>query len=243
MSDRLVLLGTGTCQLQEDRIASSVLLELDDLRLVFDFGRGVAERLRSLGLEQDDIRHVVISHFHADHLSDLIPFLHAASWSQIDPRTVDLHLYGPVGLEALFRGLLGLFESLVRNERFELHLHEIRDDRLVIEGRDLVSSELPPAGNRGLKLKRGDITCALTGDSFFHEQEIAFLRGVDLAIVDAGHLTDDELVELAVQTRVRRLVCSHLYREIDARRLATLATKRGFDGEFIVGEDLMSFAL
>jgi ribonuclease BN (tRNA processing enzyme) len=243
MSDRLLLLGTGTCQLQPNRIASSALLEVGGLRLVYDFGRGVAGRLTSLGYRQDDIRHVVLSHFHPDHLSDLVPFLHAASWSQIDPRTADLHLYGPVGLEELFRGLLGLFESLVRDDRFRLRLHEIRDDYLVIEGRKLVSSELPPAGNRGLQLTHGDTTCALTGDSFFHEQEIEFLRDVDLAIVDAGHLSDEELVELAVQTRVRRLVCSHLYREIDAGAIAALATKRGFDGEILMGEDLMSFAL
>ena len=35
-AERIVLLGTGTCQLQEDRRASSVLVELDGLRLVFD---------------------------------------------------------------------------------------------------------------------------------------------------------------------------------------------------------------
>ena len=46
-----------------------------------------------------------------------------------------------------------------------------------------------------------------------------------------------------METRVRRLVCSHLYREIDAEWLTVLATKRGFDGEVIIGEDLMSFAL
>jgi len=243
MSDRLVLLGTGTCQLQEDRIASSVLLELDVLRVVFDFGRGVAGRLTSLGFKQDDIRHVVLSHFHPDHLSDLIPFLQAATWSQIDPRTADLHLYGPEGLDALFRGLLGLFDALMRDDGFRLHLHEIRDHRLVIEGFELVSSELPPAGNRGLKFTRRGVTCALTGDSLFHDEEIEFLRDVDLAIVDAGHLSDDELIELAVQSRARRLVCSHLYREIDGAKLATLATRRGYDGEIVLGEDLMSFTL
>jgi len=243
MSDRLVLLGTGTCQLQESRTASSVMLELEDLRLVYDFGRGVATRLTSLGLRQDDIRHVVLSHFHPDHVSDLIPFLQAASWSRIDPRGADLHLYGPVGLEDFFGRLLRLFENLAREDRFRVHLHEIRDERLVIETCEMASSELPPAGNRGLKLTRGGTTCALTGDSLFHEQEIEFLRDVDLAVVDAGHLTDDELVELAVETRVRRLVCSHLYREIDAGALAAAAAKRGFDGEIVIGEDLMSFAL
>jgi ribonuclease BN (tRNA processing enzyme) len=224
-------------------MASSALLEVGDLRLVYDFGRGVAARLTSLGLRQDDIRHVVLSHLHPDHLSDLIPFLHAASWSQIDPRTTDLHLYGPVGLEKLFEGLLGIFQSLVREDRFTLHLHEIDGERLVIDGYEMISAELPPAGNRGLKLSRRGTTCALTGDSFFHDREIEFLRDVDLGIVDSGHLSDEELIVLAVETRVGRLVCSHLYREIDAGALAAAAAKRGFEGEIVKGEDLMSFAL
>ncbi|MEE8278853.1 MAG: MBL fold metallo-hydrolase, partial [Thermoanaerobaculia bacterium] len=86
MSDRLLLLGTGTCQLEAERTASSVLIELGDLRLVYDFGRGVTRRLAQLDLRQDEIEHVVISHFHPDHVSDLIPYLHAASHSPIDPR-------------------------------------------------------------------------------------------------------------------------------------------------------------
>ena len=68
--DRLVLLGTGTCQLQEHRAASSVLIELADLRLVFDFGRGVATRLAALGLRQDDVAHVALeAQAHAERLA------------------------------------------------------------------------------------------------------------------------------------------------------------------------------
>ncbi len=91
MTNRIVLLGTGTCQLQTHRMASSVLVELDDLRLVYDLGRGIANRLAEIGMKQDDVEHVVLSHFHPDHLSDLIPYLQATSWSRIDPRAKDLH--------------------------------------------------------------------------------------------------------------------------------------------------------
>ena len=84
---RLVLLGTGTCQLEDGRAASSVLVELDGLRLLFDCGRGIAARLAELGYRQDQLRHVVVSHFHADHVSDLIPLLQAGSWSRSDPRS------------------------------------------------------------------------------------------------------------------------------------------------------------
>ena len=86
---RLTLLGTGTCQLEDGRTASSALIELDDLRLVFDCGRGVAARLAELGYRQDQLPHIVISHFHADHVSDLVPLMQAGSWSRTDPRNRD----------------------------------------------------------------------------------------------------------------------------------------------------------
>ena len=223
-------------------MASSVLVELDDLRLVYDFGRGVAHRLVELGLTQDDVEHVVLSHFHPDHLSDLVPYLHAAAWSRIDPRRRDLHIYGPVGLEVQLMRLLSLFgaETLVR-EPYRVRLHEIRDDRFTIASHPLGYCDLPPAGNRGLEIAARGRRIALTGDSSYHEQEVAFLRGTDLAVIDAGHLEDPEIIELAVRTQVPRIVCSHLYRELDERQLNAAARARGYTGKLRVGRDLMIF--
>lgn len=242
---RLVLLGTGTCQLEPRRMASSALIERDGLRLVYDFGRGVAGRLAELEIGQNDLRHVLLSHFHPDHLSDLIPYLHAACWSQLDPRTEDLHLWGPAGLEAQLTRIIGLFDAdtLVRSDRFRIHLHEVKQGRLEIEGVELAFEELPPANNHGLRFERGGRLFALTGDSFFHQQEVDFLTGVDLAVIDSGHLSDSEIVELAARTQAKRIVCSHLYRPLDAGELNALASSRGYAGHIMVGEDLMSFPL
>ncbi len=244
MPERIVLLGTGTCQLQTHRMASSVLVELDDLRLVYDFGRGIAGRLAEIGLRQDDVEHVVLSHFHPDHLSDLIPYLQAASWSRIDPRSKDLHVYGPIGLEVQLMRLMGLFgpDNLVR-PHFRVHLHETRGDRLRVGAHEFDFVDLPPADNRGLKLRRGGRTYAFTGDSSYHRQEVEFLRSVDLAVIDAGHPEDEEILELAVETRVPRIVCSHLYRELDEEAMNAKARARGYDGRLIVGRDLMEFAI
>ncbi len=244
MGNRIVLLGTGTCQLQEQRSASAVLVELAGLRLVYDFGRGIATRLAGLGLCQDDIEHIVLSHFHPDHLSDLIPYLHAAAWSRIDPRHRDLHIYGPVGLEVQLMRLLSLFgpETLGR-EHFRVTLHEIRTETLVIGTRELVFGDLPPADNHGLKWSCDGRSYAVTGDSSFHDQEVEFLRGTELAVIDSGHLSDDELLELAVRTQVPRIVCSHVYRELDEGELNGRAHREGYSGRFIVGRDLMTFQL
>jgi ribonuclease BN (tRNA processing enzyme) len=244
VGNRIVLLGTGTCQLQEHRMASAVLVELDDLRLVYDFGRGIATRLAALGLRQDDVEHVVLSHFHPDHLSDLIPYLHAAAWSQIDPRSRDLHLYGPLGLKVQLMRLLSLFEAeTLARDHYAIVLHEIRAERLVIGGREMIYGDLPPAGNHGLKWSCGETVCALTGDCSYHEQEVAFLSGTDLAVIDAGHLTDEEILDLAVRTQVPRIVCSHLYRELDEGELNDRAQGSGYTGRLLVGRDRMVFEL
>ncbi|MEM7583490.1 MAG: ribonuclease Z [Acidobacteriota bacterium] len=244
LNKRIVLLGTGTCQLQNERMASSVLIELGDTRLIYDFGRGIAHRLVELGLRQDDVEHIVLSHFHPDHLSDLIPYLHAAAWSQIDPRHKDLHIYGPIGLEVQLMRLLSLFgPSTLSRETFDVHLHETHDERLTIEGLGVDFVDLPPADNHGLRFRTGDTTIALTGDSSFHDQEVAFLADVDLAVIDSGHLEDDEIVRLAVRSQARRIVCSHCYREIDAHELEARAKARGYRGRLLLGHDLMMFDL
>ena len=245
MKSRLVLLGTGTCRLEADRATSAALLEFPDLRLVYDFGRGIATRLGLHGLRQDDIRHVVLSHFHPDHLSDLIPYLQAASWSPDDPRSEDLHIWGPVGLEAQMTRLLGLFgpEVLVRRESFAVHLHEIRGQTLQIENRVFDWVALPHAENHGLRFSVGDRTYALTGDSPLDPKAIELLHGVDLGIFDSGHLSDDEIVELAVRSNARQLVATHLYRQIDAKALQSRARERGWHGELVVGRDGMELAL
>jgi len=241
----ITLLGTGTCQLLEERIASSVLLELPELRLVYDFGRGVAVRLAGMGLRQDDIEHVVLSHFHADHVSDLIPFLHAASYSQVDPRTEDLHIYGPPGLEERMAALLSFFKpkELIDPDRYAVHLHEVDSDRFEIGGRPFDWCDLPPAGNRGLGFEVEGRSYGLTGDSSFHGEEVEFLRGRDCAVFDSGHLTDEEIIELAVQTDVPRLVASHVYRELDVDFLMTEAVARGYRGDLSMGYDGMRIEL
>ena len=100
-----------------------------------------------------------------------------------------------------------------------------------------------PADNRGLKLTHSGLTYAFTGDSDYHEQEVEFLRGVDLGVIDAGHPTDEQILELAARTRVPRIVCSHLYRELDEEEMNRRARAKGYTGQLIVGRDLMAFDL
>ena len=241
---KITLLGTGTCQLQKHRTSSSILVELEDLLFIYDIGGGTTLRLAELEIRQDDIQHIILSHFHPDHIIDLVPLLHASSWSQVDPRSKDLHIYGPAGLEAQITRLMNLFgPDELKRDFFDVHIHEIRDDNFTIGKQKFEFVNLPPNNNSGLKFKVNKKQYAFTGDSYFHKEEIAFLSGVDFAVIDAGHLSDEEVVELAVKTEVPRIILSHLYREIDENEIRQKATQAGYTGDLIVGKDLMSFEM
>lgn len=240
----ITLLGTGTCQIEFERRASSVLIQLEALPVLFDCGHGVVQRLLEAGISHNELNHIVVSHFHPDHVSDLIPFLHAGAWSRRNPRTTDLHIYGPSGIQRIIDGFKELFgASGLQQPTYNVYVHEVAGEQFSIDSYTFDFISLPPAGNHGLRFVWRDKRYAITGDSNFHEHEISFLHNVDLAIIDSGHLEDDEIVQLAAASQAKTIVCSHLYREIDAPKLQFLAEKAGYEGTILVGRDLMSFVL
>jgi ribonuclease BN (tRNA processing enzyme) len=240
----LTLLGTGTCQIEHERRASSVLVELANTYVLFDCGHGVLQRLLEVGVQHNQIDHIVLSHFHPDHVSDLVPFLQAGAWSRRNPRTSDIHIYGPVGVKRVIAGLMDVFgANSFQQPSYSVIVHEVIEEHFDIGPQRFAFISLPPAGNHGLRFTWRGKTYALTGDSYFHSQEIAFLKDVDLAIIDSGHIEDADIVELAQSSHAKHIVCSHLYREIDAARLQTLARQGGYEGNISTGHDLMVFVL
>jgi ribonuclease BN (tRNA processing enzyme) len=133
MMNRLTILGSGSTNLIPGQGAASALVELDGTRLVFDMGRGTASRLAESRLRQDDIQHLFLSHFHPDHVTDLHPYLHAASWSQLDRRTKDLNIYGREGTKDFIAKMFSVFdwkEELMRG--FKVRVHEVQPGPLKI---------------------------------------------------------------------------------------------------------------
>jgi ribonuclease BN (tRNA processing enzyme) len=240
----ITFLGTGTCQIEHERRASSVLLELDGLPILFDCGHGVLQRLFEVGVRHDRLSHVILSHFHPDHVSDLIPLMHAGAWSRRDPRSTDLHIYGPPGAQRLIDGLMDVFGAESFSQLpYQVRVHEITEASFSIEKYIFDFIDLPLSSNHGLRFTWNGKRYAITGDSHFHEQEIDFLRGVDLAIIDSGHPQDEEIVQLAAQSQAQVIVCSHQYRDLDIARLLLQAKEAGYGGTMIAGRDLMSFVL
>jgi ribonuclease BN (tRNA processing enzyme) len=237
----ITLLGTGTSQITLERRASSVLIGLDDTKILFDCGHGVLQRLLEIGVHPNNINHIILSHFHPDHVSDLIPFLHTGAKAKHNPRTTDLHVYGPLELRSFIDKIENLFKpDTFRLPSYKIIVHEIGEEDFRIGPYSFEFVSLPPYENHGLRFTWNGKSFAITGDSYFHDQEIDFLKNVDLAIIDAGHLEEDKIVELSVASQAKFIICSHIYGEIDRSRLQALASAKGYRGTIEVGRDLLS---
>ena len=200
---KLTLLGTGTCDPSPERAGAGVLIELaQDQLVLFDCGRAVAQRLFELGLKSDHIQHIIISHYHPDHWQDLISILQSGSWGHLYSRRRELHLYGPRGLAQRVGCLLKVFdEKALLNGNFALEMHEHDGRNIEIWGQIFECLPLPHVENHGLRFVLNGRRIALTGDSPCCAEETAFLKDADLAVIDAGHPSDDEIVKLAVEAQ------------------------------------------
>lgn len=122
MATELVLLGTGTPNAEADRHGSALAVVVDGHSCLVDFGPGVVRRAlrawREQGIEAlapPQLRLAFLTHLHHDHTAGL-PDLLLTPWTlgRRDPLTV----YGPVGLDALARGVSAAWREDVR-ERLE----------------------------------------------------------------------------------------------------------------------------
>jgi ribonuclease Z len=126
----VAFLGTGGPVPTARRSTASVLVARGGERLLFDCGEGTQRQMqRSLGLVQLD--EIYLTHFHADHVLGLPGLLKTYD---LTDRERPLTIYGPPGLEQLFRILGGLVGRL----GFNLDLVEVEpDDRIDIDGGEI----------------------------------------------------------------------------------------------------------
>jgi len=242
MADKIILLGSGSCNIVPKRMAASVLIQKDGRNIVFDFGRGTAIRLAELGVKQNEVTTIILSHLHPDHITDLYPFLHAASWSHVDSRDTDLTIYGQPGTSSFIPKLLSVFGPEQLSRHFSIGTVDLTTASPVeVEGLRLQFIDLHHSF--GMKFENNGKQYAIMADSSLHDDLIDALRDVDLGIFDSGHLTDEEIIQLAVKSQAKQLVCSHQYRELDQADLNEKARSKGFTGQLVVGYDLMEYLL
>jgi ribonuclease BN (tRNA processing enzyme) len=96
---RLTVLGKSPSWEDAGGACSSYLVERGETTMLIDCGSGALGKLRAIR-DYRDVDAIVLSHFHADHLLDLIPFACALTYGPAAAEGLRTpRLIGPAGIE------------------------------------------------------------------------------------------------------------------------------------------------
>jgi len=251
---RITVLGKSPSWQDVNGACSGYLVEEQGFRLLLDCGNGVFAKLRRF-VDYIDVDAVVISHLHADHFLDLVPFSYALTYApRQQPVPVDRWpgtdhparpvLHAPPGARDCFRRVVGAWgdEDLIENA-FALREYDTAE---VLQAGPL-SVRFQPVPHF-VPTNAVEITLAAAGakrftfgaDSAPCEELCGFARETDLLVIEAtlprperagprGHLTPSEAGEHGRRAGARRLVITHLSDELDAA-WAEEEAERAFGG-------------
>jgi ribonuclease BN (tRNA processing enzyme) len=232
-------------------------VEEDGTVLLLDCGNGVFAKMRTF-VDYIDVDAVVISHLHADHLLDLVPYAYALTyaprqqpvpvdrWPGTDtPARPTLHV--PPGGREFFRRVVGAWgnDDLIENA-FDLREYDVGEELTIgaIRVRFHPVPHFTPTQAVELTSANGGGRIVYGADHRPSEEVIRFAEGADLVLLEAtlprperhgqrGHLTPTEAGEHGRAAKAKRLVLTHISDELDplwARDCATEAFEVACEG-------------
>ncbi len=231
---------------------SGYLVSAGETRLLVDCGSGVFGKLRSV-VDYAEVDAVVVSHLHADHILDLIPFASGLIYApRHQPVPVAGHpgtefpprprLLAPPGARDAFRRLCAA--SGMREEHIEtaFALEEYDPGRAVQLGELEVSFQPVPhfLPTQAVAIAADSRRLTYSADSSPSDELCTFAQDTDLLLIEAtlprperagprGHLTPAEAGEHGRRAGARRLVLTHISDELDAD-WARREAERSFGG-------------
>lgn len=239
---RITVLGKSPAWQDAGGACSGYLIEEDETCILLDCGNGVFSKLRC-HCDYAAIDAVVISHLHADHILDLIPYASALTYAPRRqpvpvggwPGDPDPHrpaLYVPAGAKEAFAKVCeggGMFADHVE-AAFDFHEYAPNDEVSVGPLRirfGAVPHYLPTCAVDVATTVNGSGRFTYGADSAPNDEIVEFARGTDLLMLEAtlprpertgirGHLTPGEAGEHGARAGAGRLVLTHMSDELDS---------------------------
>jgi ribonuclease BN (tRNA processing enzyme) len=237
---RLTVLGKSPAWQDAGGACSGYLVEDEGIAVLIDCGNGVFGKLRER-IDYVAIDAVVISHLHADHFLDLVPYAYAltyaprqqpvpvAGWPGTDqPARPELHV--PPGAGKAFRRIVGTWgnEDLI-DKAFEVREYAANHELAIgsIRIRFQPVHHFTETFAMRITSNNGSGRIVYGADTRPTEALTEFASGTDLILLEAtlprpersgerGHLTPAEAGQHARAAGARRLVLVHISDELDA---------------------------
>lgn len=236
---RLTVVGKSPAWQDVDGACSGYLIDEGGTHVLIDCGNGVFGKLRRF-VDYVDVDAVVVSHLHADHFIDLVPYSYALTLAPRQqpvpvppwPGTDDParpRLIAPPGARELLRRVVGAWGSEELVER-AFAIEEYSRESVVEVGPLRISFSPVPHYVEAYAISvvstAGGGRLVYGADSRPAPEVVECARGADLLLLEAtlprpersgdrGHLTAEEAGAHARQAGVGRLVLTHISDELD----------------------------
>jgi len=247
---RLTILGSGTLLPDPMHQSPAHFLEFGDVRLLLDCGSGALHGMARERLWWRGLSHLLVTHFHTDHVGDLAPILFALEHGVRPQREEPLVLLGPRGLREHLEALGRAHGGYVTDPGFPVDVIELAggDQYADAGGRFILRTHGTPHTDVSLAVRVETPSGAVgyTGDTGPSAALVAFLTGVNVLIAECSladpvaldtHLSPRSLAELARAAAPELLLVTHFYPPLRPHQLPELIRRAGYKGALFVAND------
>jgi len=212
---RIHLLGTSSGTPDPERAATAILAEDGGQALLIDAGDGVARALARPACAEVEIRSVILTHNHADHVSGL-PFLFQR-W-KANGRTQPIEIIAPGDLGSALENWLAALRMAPERLPYPLEFQKLEaGEWITASGHRVEAWETDHfagdgTGDRcfGLTLKPPDGNWVFSSDLGSLQPLREHLRGASGLIVETTHIDPVEAVQTAKEHGVSRVILTHI---------------------------------
>ena len=258
---KLIILGAGSIVPTEKRFASGILLNINGYNILLDIGPGCLEKLRRIGINPVDVDILLITHFHVDHVGDMLPMIMARAYDREGnpakyPKV--LTLIGPIGIRNLVSRLVEdisefrYLSTIMRCYNY-LDIKEMWEDMINLSFIRVKSTPVEHYNGIAYRIEAEGKNIVYSGDTIPDENLINLAKECDLLIHECSfpherlmgkHTSEKQLIDIIRKSRPKKVVVTHLYPIWNGREeyLANLLQQEtGIP--VIIGEDMLTIEL
>ena len=229
----ITVLGSGAAYPRAGGACSGFLVRTESTNVWLDAGNGTFANLQK-HVDFHDLDALVLTHGHADHIADVLPFMYALGFDPVRPPTTSLSVYAPQDVGQTLAWPLGGMSK----EMFE-RVFEIRPISQPFDAGDLHFEPFRtfhPAETYGLRIRHGASLVVYTSDTAWFPGLSGECRDAHLLISEATyidgieaspgiHMWAREAGKVAAKAGAKRLVLTHIWSTFDPQQAVAEAAE------------------